>query len=355
MMPLVSVVIPSYNHGRYIAAAARSVLMQSLHDLELIVIDDGSQDNSLAVLAGFDDARMRVVAQQNRGAHAAINAGLDMAQGEYLAILNSDDVFHRERLATLVDVLRSDARFGLAASHIEIIDANGFVDGVKHGYRDLAPYALRHPERAFRGGDDLRRALATENFLATTSNFVFTREVWRTLREFRALRYVHDWDFALRTARRWEIALVPQPLLQYRIHSSNTIREAGVLLAFESCWCEVVHLPLLARGEMHSPEYAEKLLHSLHDFGADGLFVAAMFALLSGCSDDEREAAAVRMLDPNDALRRTLLQYLTQLRAEQPSPPPASFAQRAYGFARASVLAARSRVRRAWRGTSRTP
>jgi glycosyltransferase involved in cell wall biosynthesis len=353
MTPLVSVVIPSYNHGRYIAAAVRSVLEQSLHDLELIVVDDGSHDDSLAVLAKFDDRRMRVVAQQNRGAHAAINAGLDLAQGEFLAILNSDDVYHRERLAALVSELRSDPRRGLAASHLEIIDAQGVVTGVKHGYRDLSPYALPHPERSFRAGDDLRHALTTENYLATTSNFVFTRELWRTLHEFRPLRYAHDWDFALRAARCSEIVLLPRPLLQYRIHGANTIRERGALLAFESCWCMVTHLPMILRDALsESPHVLQQMLHSLHHHDAGGMFVAALFAQLSGRSDAEREALAVQLLDPQHPLRRTHLEYLMQQFDERPMAPavnPDNLMARARDLLRDGLSAVAYRLRRAVR------
>lgn len=345
MTPLVSVVIPSYNHGRFVAAAVHSVLDQSLRELELIVVDDGSEDDSLAILRSFDDPRIRVIPQQNRGAHAAINTGLDLAHGEFLAILNSDDVFHAQRLERLVTELRSTTRLGLAASHVEIIDASGQVTGVKHGYHDLSPYPLQHPERSFRASGDLRRALTTENYLATTSNFVFTRDVWRSLREFRPLRYTHDWDFALRVLRDYDISLVPQPLLQYRVHDNNTIHEGGVLLTFESCWCEVVHLPMIARHEHDSPEYVGRLLHSLHHFGGDGVFVAAMFALLSNHNDEEREAFAVRLLDSNDPLRHEFLSYLTQKRREQSKLPPTGDEKRTHAFTRTVLAKLRRRLR----------
>ena len=100
-MPLVSVVIPSFNHARFIGSAVRSVLGQSLSDLELIVVDDGSTDNSLEILGGFSDPRLKVYPQANAGAHAAINRGLELASGVYLSILNSDDLYHRERLENL--------------------------------------------------------------------------------------------------------------------------------------------------------------------------------------------------------------------------------------------------------------
>lgn len=91
MKPAISVVIPSYNHARYIERAVYSVLHQTFHKIELIVIDDGSRDDSLSRLARIKDSRLKVFSQENQGAHATINRGLHMAREHYLAILNSDD------------------------------------------------------------------------------------------------------------------------------------------------------------------------------------------------------------------------------------------------------------------------
>ena len=105
---LVSVVLPAYNHEAYIAQAIDSALAQSV-DLELIVIDDGSRDRTADIIAAYDDPRIRFVRQANAGSHATINRGIAMARGRYVAILNSDDRFHPERLARLVALARSRA------------------------------------------------------------------------------------------------------------------------------------------------------------------------------------------------------------------------------------------------------
>ena len=97
---LVSVVMPSYNHEKFVIEAAESVLNQSHRMLEFIVIDDGSRDSSVSLLKSIKDPRMKLVVQENAGAHAAINRGLEMAQGDYLAIINSDDTFDPQRVET---------------------------------------------------------------------------------------------------------------------------------------------------------------------------------------------------------------------------------------------------------------
>jgi glycosyltransferase involved in cell wall biosynthesis len=234
-LPEISVVIPSYNHAAYIAEAVNSVLFQTLSDLELIVVDDGSTDASLDVLAKFSDPRFRIITQSNQGAHAAINRGLHAASGEYLAILNSDDAYHPQRLEKTVGALKANSQLGLVGSYIQIVDSQGKALGIKHGYQDCPPWSLEFAERSFRAGDNLRATLLTENYLATTSNFVFSRAWHERVGEFRPLRYTHDWDFALRLTRIAQLKLLAEPLVRYRIHAANTIRENRAAMVFEIC------------------------------------------------------------------------------------------------------------------------
>jgi len=324
-MPEISVVIPSYNHGAFIPEAVRSVLNQTHRDLELIVVDDGSSDNSLQVLAGFSDPRLVVISQPNQGAHAAINRGLGYARGEFLAILNSDDAYHPERLAKIVKVLKAQPGAGLAGSYIEIVDDRGASLGVKHGYLDCPPWLLEHPERSFRFGDDLHAALLTENFWSTTSNFVFSRRLYQQVGEFLPLRYTHDWDFALRLARRAPSVLIPEPLVRYRVHAANTIREDQVAMVFEICWILAVHLPQAAPGlGLFDPEAAaqglNKLLHSIHVFGMDRLLSVMLLQRLS-----DNPALARQLLEADDPMRSRYLEYIRQHLEPPPSGDPRRF------------------------------
>jgi glycosyltransferase involved in cell wall biosynthesis len=98
-MARIAVVIPAYNHGRFVGEAVRSVLVQTIDDLELIVVDDGSTDDTLAVVEAIRDPRLRIITQRNGGTHAAINTGLRAVAAPLIAILNSDDAYEPERLA----------------------------------------------------------------------------------------------------------------------------------------------------------------------------------------------------------------------------------------------------------------
>lgn len=316
-MPEVSVIIPSYNHAAFLRQAVNSVLQQTWQDFELIVVDDGSSDDSLRILSTITDARLSVISQENRGAHAAINRGIHASSGRILAILNSDDLYHPQHLEKAIAALQSQPQAGLVGCYLEVIDAAGQQLGLKHGYHDLNPWNLAHPEKSFRSGSDLLAALQCENFLATTSNYVFTRAAYDATGEFLPLRYTHDWDFALRLARRYEIILLPEFLVSYRIHGSNTIREGGPntpqqtnpRLAFEICWILARHLPLFVQEERFTAQpgarQIEQLLHSIYTFECDRVLNVLLLQELY-----KNETQALALLDPANAQRQRILVYL---------------------------------------------
>ncbi len=311
-MTEVSIVIPSYNHAAYIGEAVESVLNQTLHDLELIIIDDGSTDFSLEVLSKYSDPRMHVFSQTNQGAHAAINRGLSEANGDYLAILNSDDAYHPQRLEKVLKALKADPEAGFAGSYIQIIDNEGNPLGIKHGYQDCPPWLLESPERSFRAGTDLRAALLTENYWSTTSNFVFSRAIYKRAGEFRPLRYTHDWDYALRVMQITSPVLLSEPLVKYRIHASNTIRENQVAMIFEICWCLAVHMPQYVTDKrfytgLSTEERVDQLLHSIYTFGMERVLSVM---LLQQLHKDNK--TAVELLDPSNPTRGKYLHFINQ-------------------------------------------
>lgn len=334
-MPKISVIIPSYNHAAYLGEAICSVLEQTEPDLELIIVDDGSSDDSLKVAASFNDARIQIIPQTNQGAHAAINRGLNTARGDFLAILNSDDMYISTRLEKMLAALNADAHTSLACSYIELIDAQGKHLTIKHGYQDLSPWPLASPERSFRRGDDLHAALLTENYLATTSNYVFTRAWYEKVGEFLPLRYTHDWDFALRIlANDGKLALLPEPLVRYRLHTSNTIRENQIAMIFEILWIFAVHIPQAFDASGICAADADLLLHSLHTFEAET--GAAAGRVLTGMLLQQlhrRPDLAQQLLETANPIRQVYLQYLAAgaeataaSTAHETHPPPEQIA-----------------------------
>jgi glycosyltransferase involved in cell wall biosynthesis len=183
----VSVVVPLYNHERYIAEAVESILAQGPIVREVVVIDDGPTDGSaarLAVLAARD-ARITTFLQDNRGAHKTINRGIQFTRGEFVTILNSDDAYVDGRLERLAEALDRDVGSDLAASSIAFMDANS---------RAIANPWHANALQAFKNLGDLGLALIDGNFLMTTSNCMMRRSLFDEIGYFAPLRYAHDFS-----------------------------------------------------------------------------------------------------------------------------------------------------------------
>jgi glycosyltransferase involved in cell wall biosynthesis len=313
MLPPVSVVIPSYNHERFVAAAVESVLAsEGVDELEVVVVDDGSTDASRERLAPFrGDGRVRVVEQANEGAHAALNRGLELARGELLFILNSDDLFDRQRVAVLSERLAADPEAAVAASWIEVVDGDGRPLGVKRAWHTLPPWPAPTPGPLLSEIGDPRLALLETNWISTPSNLAFRNTLVREhgLR-FAPLRYTHDWDFILRACGRGPVELVEQPLLRYRAHGANTIDEGEAdggrgAMRFEILWTVVRHagglLRSLAGSEAGLTDLERRFLRSAPAFGRGDLLDQLL--LLRGV-DKRPPAAYDDLLGAGHPLRR---------------------------------------------------
>jgi glycosyltransferase involved in cell wall biosynthesis len=219
--PLVSVLMPSYNHAPYVRAAVESVLGQTHGNLELIVIDDASSDETWSVLQSFEDDRLRLSRHDvNQGAHATLNATLEMARGEYIAIINSDDVFATTRIAACLEALHHTGA-DLVGSDIVLIDAAG-EPLLEHWW----VRAFADLKRVWTETGDWHATLLEGNVFMTTSNCVFRRSWLEAAGDFRDFRYVLDYEWLLRgLIKGLRLAWLDAPLLHYRLHESNTISE----------------------------------------------------------------------------------------------------------------------------------
>jgi len=223
-LPGVSVVLPAHAHADYVAEAIASVFAQTLAPLELIVIDDGSRDATLERCeAALRGARfpVRLLARENRGAAATLNEGIDLARGEFIQLLNSDDRLPSPRIAIMLRALLAlDAQWGFA--RVALIDRHGLALG-RRG--DARAAALIEAQDAAVMSPTAGLALMRANSAISSGNLMFSKALWQAVGGFRDYRYNHDWDFCLRAALHAEPVLVPQALYDYRLHGSNTISE----------------------------------------------------------------------------------------------------------------------------------
>ena len=132
--PLVSVIIPAYNYAQYLAEAIDSVLAQTYEPIEVIVVDDGSTDNTPQILAHYAD-RIRAIRQRNQGESVARNTGISAARGEMIALLDADDTWEKTALTDLVAVLKQATDIGLVFGVLTLVDAQG------------TPLGRRYPEK----------------------------------------------------------------------------------------------------------------------------------------------------------------------------------------------------------------
>jgi glycosyltransferase involved in cell wall biosynthesis len=269
--PLVSVLVPSYGHEKYIAAALASVFSQTYPHIELIIIDDGSRDQSARVIEqAIENApvAVRFIQRSNRGAHATINEALHLARGEYINVLNSDDCFTPTRIETCVRAIHeSGAQWGYALT--EFIDADSRpLDTVDPRARPLIAMQTR---AVTCGRHSLLFAREKCNPSISTGNLFAATHFVRELGGFADLRYVHDWDFCLRALLIEEPVFIDQPLYRYRFHGKNTIFENEMAASAEST--QVIVDYLANANALAAPE--NPLLWSR---AVDGIaFVAAQF------------------------------------------------------------------------------
>jgi hypothetical protein len=209
LVPRVSVAMPVFNGGRFLAAAVESILKQSFSDFELIAIDDGSTDQSASLLAGFarSDGRIRVITQANAGIVASLNRALDLARGEYVARMDADDVALPSRFGLQVAFLDTHPDVAVVGSAITLIDEEGKV--IRDVDYLLAPTevskfliqagcALAHPAVMMRKAD-----------VAAVGGYRG------------AYRHGEDYDLWLRISETRALANLPDRLLLYRQHPSK--------------------------------------------------------------------------------------------------------------------------------------
>jgi glycosyltransferase involved in cell wall biosynthesis len=231
--PRVSVVMPAYNHERFVRATLDSVVAQSLAELEIIAVDDGSQDATGALLdefaAGCTTHAVTIVHQPNAGAHAAINRGLARARGEFVAIVNSDDRYAPTRLATMLDALR-DRRADFAFSSTLFVDDDGVELAGDNSYVER----LRDGLARFAASGNPLPALLRINVAISTGNFVIRRSLLEKTGGMCAFRICHDWDFILAASYHTPLVFVREPLYEYRIHHANTYSGQRLLAHLEA-------------------------------------------------------------------------------------------------------------------------
>jgi teichuronic acid biosynthesis glycosyltransferase TuaG len=213
--PLVSVVIPTYNYARYVGETVQSIFAQSYPNLEVIVIDDGSTDETLNVLKDLaDDKRLIVHTQSNQGCTNATNNGFKLSKGNYFAVCGSDDVWNRDHIRLLVDALQRHREAGLAFDNAEYF----YNDSASSGCGLVVPGAIA---RELKDKIVPLQDVFERNWI-TACSFLVRREVLDQVGLFDPTLYLTgDLHLMYRIAAYYPICFVDYLGVRVRIHGQN--------------------------------------------------------------------------------------------------------------------------------------
>lgn len=203
----VSVIIPTYNCSQYICEAIDSVLMQTYKDLEIIVIDDGSTDDTLSILKTYEN-KISIISQVNNGPSSARNLGISKARGDYIAFLDSDDTWLKNKLELQLKVFRDNQNVGFVNCGAFIIN--------KDGSRSDTSLKQQFDKK------ELLENLLLCNCVGTPSGWIVKRVCLDDVGVFdENLQVGEDWDLGTRICRKYDYLCLDLALIEYRILKSS--------------------------------------------------------------------------------------------------------------------------------------
>ncbi|MBD2497773.1 glycosyltransferase family 2 protein [Nostoc sp. FACHB-280] len=237
--PMVSVIIPAYNAAQFLPDAIASVQQQTFADWELLIVNDGSTDNTIEVVQEYQKNcdRIHLINQPNQGVSTARNHGVKNSQGQIIAFLDADDQWYFDKLSQHLTHLQSNPCLGVSFAQVEILNQTGEPTGQISSSRltQLKPeYFL------------------SENPTTTTSNWVIRKEVFTQVGGFcPEMSYSEDLEWLLRVicTTDWQIAGINQVLTRYRTSSSGL---SSQLYRMEAGWNQ-----LIAKARIYAPQLVE--------------------------------------------------------------------------------------------------
>lgn len=285
--PLISVILPVYNGGEYLAQAVESVLTQTFADFELIIINDGSTDNSWEIIQNYarEDGRIKAFAQANKGLVATLNRGLAKARGVYLARMDSDDICFAHRFAAQVEALEARPELGVLGGALALIDGKGRIVS-----KQTYPRGKRLKERLLYGS-----LLCHPLAMGRT-------ELFRSAGGYRAYyRHCEDYDLWLRLSRLTELDNLTDTLLFYRVHEANITNKHAAAQIFGTLVAQGVYLIALRTGRDITEELAPPGVDTLEKLPLTqderkGLYLRLLPMYFRTCADPLQDAFVLKCM-----------------------------------------------------------
>lgn len=217
-LPLVSVIMPVYNSGKFLREAINSILNQTYKNIELIIIDDGSSDNSINIVKSYNSEKIKFyINEKNMGVSLTRNKALDLSKGKYIALMDSDDISPLDRIEKQVDFLEKNPDFGLIGGHYE-----SFTEYPFYTKRKFRKHCLNHIENQvnlnFIGSIAAPTAMF-RNDVIKDNNIYFDTD----------LKVGEDFDFWRRIGKFTNVTNIDHFLIRYRKHPSNTTKNKDLV------------------------------------------------------------------------------------------------------------------------------
>jgi glycosyltransferase involved in cell wall biosynthesis len=239
-MPLISVIIPAYNAERTLLETVDSVQNQTLADIEIIIINDGSTDRTWKAIENLSDSRIKAFSYENGGVAVARNRGIAQATGEFMAFIDADDLWTPDKLELQLAALQQHPEAGIAYSW---------------NYFYYEQTGERIPGHVANFEGDVYAPLLQENFIANGSNLLIRRQAIDQIGGFDpTFPHCADWDFYLRLAAHWQFVRVPQHQVLYR-QSSHSMSSTKVNEIEQQC------LAMLEKTYQVAPAKYQTLKH----------------------------------------------------------------------------------------------
>ena len=313
-MPTVSVIIPNYNHARYLRRRIESVLGQTYRDFELILLDDCSTDESRSIISEYAaDPRVRVeFNERNSGStFKQWNKGVGLAKGKYVWIAESDDYADKTLLERLAAVLDSEARITIAYCRSWRVSAEGHLDGFADSYMDRRRWTADY--RAD-GREECRNFFVVSNIIPNASAVLFRKAVYEHVGGAdESLRLCGDWKLWAAMALTGEVVYLGEPLNYFRFHDQS-VRDTSSLRLHT---LESLQISRWIMNEVAPSETAREKMHERHA----KLWVPALMSAHVPFQVKWRILREVRAIDPRPvrhAIRPALVTFRLKLARHLP-------------------------------------
>lgn len=282
--PMISVVIPMYNVAKTIEQCMQSVLNQDFDLFEVICVDDGCSDNTVAIVESFDDPRIRIIRQRNRGLAAARNTGINASHAPFIALLDSDDFWHVEKLNQHFQHLCNNPVIGVSYSSSAFVDDNGIVMGIGQypKTQDVTAEHILCRNPVGNGSAPVMRRIALEEIAFTQIVDGDSRKAYFN----ETLRQSEDIELWLRMAlnTHWHFEGVAKALTYYRVNASglsanlsNQLASWEHAIALNNPGNEAFFAQWSSLARAYQKRYlARRAIQSNNTFAALNLFIQAI-------------------------------------------------------------------------------